>query len=673
MKSTYPLRIVYVFYAFIIFITFAKNIPLMAQEQKQKQENTGSADYYFSLAETFRHENATNKALFYYKKTLESKPNHFESLFNTATILFKQTRYDEAIEYYHQALTCKPDCAEIYSSLGVCYIKQKNIDKGINYFKTALTLDPKDPHAHFQIGIIYEQAKQYQQALKHYKQASLSMHNDGKLFHHIARMYKQLDELEKAIPFYKRSLEHKPDQLNVIVEYANTLNMLEHNQQALALYMKALEINPNMTSVMYNFGFTLKKLGHIDKAIEVYKKVIAKRPDYSHANFSLSLAYLTLGDFEHGWPAYEWRWAAYKEKPKRFDSPLWDGSNPSDKTILLYAEQGFGDTFQFIRYAKILKDQGATIILETQNALETLLNYCPYIDLVIKRGTTPPPHDCHLALMSLPFMFKTHVDTVPVDIPYLYTSEKVTNSWRKKLAQDNNFKIGLCWQGNAYYRTQALKHAVALKSLHVKHFEPLADVEGIHLYSLQKMNGTDQLRDISFEIHEFDSDFDATNGRFVDTAAVMKNLDLIITIDTSIGHLAGALGVPVWVILPKPADWRWMLDRDDTPWYPTMRLFRQHKQGEWGPVMLEIVEALKITLDKKTPSSKQQKKNVSELQSLSRLQSKINEQLIKLDQELKSNTYSVFDNRYAELARQIVFAHKLKNQITSKMNNVNQN
>jgi len=394
---------------------------------------------------------------------------------------------------------------------------------------------------------------------------------------------------------YRHALNCNPNHVGLMVELANMLNILGQYDEALELYIHALEINPNLHVALYNFGFTLKKLGRIQESIAIQKRTIEQKPDYANAHFSLSLSYLTLGNFKRGWQEYEWRWATYNESPKKFDCPVWNGSNPAGKTILLYAEQGLGDTFQFVRYAKVLKEKGATVILQTQNALATLFEQCPYIDTVIKR-THPaaPAADFHTALMSLPLLCKTELHSVPADIPYLYADQALVNYWHKKLANDPHFKIGLCWQGNMQYPTASLRRTVAEKSIPVNYFGPISQLQGVSLYSLQKINGTKQLDtlDNTLVIQTFGPDFDESNGRFMDTAAIMKNLDLVITVDTAIAHLAGALGTPVWVLLPQIADWRWMLERTDSPWYPTMHLFRQDESGNWEALIERIVQEL---------------------------------------------------------------------------------
>lgn len=692
-------------------------------------QNNTIAEEFYNLAQTFHHENNQTKELLFYKQALRADPNHFKSLVSAANILLNQKKITKAIGYYYQALAINPSCGQAHCNLGECYIQLNNNSQAIKHFNDALNVNSHYAQAHIQLGIVYEEQSNHTKALTHYQEAITLQPDNADVHLRLGKILKKLDRLDQAATHYRHALTLKPKDLNTLIELGNLHNMLDQCQEALQCYIQALEINPNLYTVMYNFGLTLKKLGHIDEAIAVYKKVIEQKPDYTHANFSLALSYLTLGDFKHGWPAYEWRWSTYNEQPKKFDSPVWDGSNLKNKTILLYAEQGFGDTFQFIRYAKLLKQQGACVIFQTQNALATLLTNCPYIDTIIKRGQPVPASDFHLALMSLPYAFKTTIDTTPADIPYIYPNEKLVQHWCNKLAHDKNIKIGICWQGNAQYTTQALRHAVASKSFHVKYFEPLSTIPGISLYSLQKINSTDDLQNIKFAVHDFGTDFDTSHGRFMDTAAVIKNLDLVLTVDTSIGHLAGALGIPVWVLLPKPADWRWMLKRNDSPWYPSMRLFRQKKCGNWTEVMQEVCTALqqehahlqkknlpqpskitnqviekkqtaisfapiethlaiediidqvsreKITADQNNSTLSQHTKNlevicnkyaqkIPELISLVRLLDKVNTNLAKLDQHIQIHKYALFDPEYAEIAEKIHYAHKLKINIKKKV------
>jgi hypothetical protein len=326
-----------------------------------------------------------------------------------------------------------------------------------------------------------------------------------------------------------------------------------------------------------------------------YEKAIGLKPDHQEALFSQGLAYLVIGDWEQGWEGYERRWTRSEHiRMRSYDKPVWRGEDLAGKKLFVCAEQGLGDTFQFIRYLEILKRSGAYIIFAPQKPLSVLLKLCPYIDEIVSFADRPGHFDYHIPLVSIPHIMKTRVDSTPKNIPYLYADKQLVEKWRLELAADTNVRIGICWQGNSEYTTAFLRAAVAGKSMHVSSFAPLTYIPGVTVYSLQHITGTDQLNLMpsTMKLVVFDGDFDNSQGRFMDTAAVIKNLDLVITIDTSICHLAAGLGVSVWNLVPNPPDWRWMLDRVDTPWYSNMRLFRQPTPGDWKSVIDCVVQEL---------------------------------------------------------------------------------
>jgi hypothetical protein len=263
--------------------------------------------------------------------------------------------------------------------------------------------------------------------------------------------------------------------------------------------------------------------------------------------------------------------------------PKWDGSPLDGRTLLIHSEQGLGDTMQFIRYVKLIEPHGGKIVVAAQPELIALLKQSGYSGLVAQ-GSPLPAFDVHLPLMSLPRVFGTDLNSVPCDVPYLAADPERILSWREKLGQVPGYKVGISWQGNKKYPGDRFR------SIAVEHFAPLARVPAVRLFSLQKGPGSEQLAAVAdrFGVVDLGPSLDNGGGAFLDTAAVMKSLDLIVTSDSAVAHLAGALGVPVWMPLPRVCDWRWLVERSDSPWYPTMRLFRQSTLGEWGPVFATI-------------------------------------------------------------------------------------
>src|SRR3990167_5317716 len=664
-----------------------------------------------------------------YQQVAADGPGDFEKHFNLATSFYKQNDTQKAIEHYLKALAINPKNAQAHHNLGICLSQKKKLDEALVHFEKATECNPAYTKAYLQqASLLYEQKKKHE-ALACYKRGIEHDPSSFDLWYRAGGLLKELDQFKEALEYYTKAEELNPNHINLLLEIGNTYNMLDSVHKALEYYKKILEINPKALEALYNFGYTLKKMGYMKEAIEVYEKILEQRPNYAHPHFSLSLALLSLGEFDRGWKEYEWRWAAYDESPKKFKEPLWDGSDPKGKRILLYAEQGLGDTLQFIRYAKLIKDQGGTVILETQKPLKDLLSLCPYLDAVIARGESVPEFDYQMPLMSLPLIYNSNEDTIPLGIPYLYAQPQLIKEWKEKLSHDEGIKIGICWQGNPNYRTQFLRQTVAAKSITVDKFAPIGRLPGVKLYSLQKISGDDQLEqhDDSFFVHDFGPDFDNRNGRFMDTAAVMKNLDLVITVDTSICHLAGGLGVPVWIFLPEPPDWRWMLKRPDTPWYPNMRLFRQPTMGDWNSVIQDIVYALQETfgLDKSEPGSEAKSTRSNEVfstttpapsheESLANLMDSyscalvkkelnssaqqnpeydqlhalyasystqlpdlnplmeqlhsVNKQLIILEQLLQKNRTSIHNQEFIDLARKACCIYDLKTFIKTKIN-----
>ena len=430
--------------------------------------------------------------------------------------------------------------------------------------------------------------------------------HDAEYYRQRGHTLREQDRIEEAIEPYQVAVQLQPNNIHAMMDLANALHMLNRNMEALEMYKNVLEISPNAISALYNFGFTLKRMGHIEQTLAVYEQVLALKPDYAAARFSRSTLYLTMGDLERGFEEYEWRWKAYNETAKRFNCPMWEGEDLTDHTLLVHAEQGLGDTIQFVRYLKLLKTRfpTLTIVLESQTPLITFLKQQSYIDRIIARNEQPPFAHYQIPLMSIPRVLKTTLETIPQQTPYLEHDEALTAEWKKKLADDQTFKVGICWNGNAQYRSASLRRAVIAKSVELSLLEPLSEIEGVTLYSLQRVTGEDQLQQCTFKdkIGAFDHSFDQQHGRFMDTAAVMQQLDLIITVDTGTAHFAGALHRPTWIMLPFPADWRWLRNRTDSPWYPTVQLFKQTKTGDWQPVIKQITKELKrLAAQKKQP------------------------------------------------------------------------
>ncbi len=578
----------------------------------KKSSESHDEEFIQKAQSCIRQGNIDGATTFYYK-ALAINPTNFKAHLYLGNLLFNKGEIDKALESYKKAAEINAGSAVTQHNIGLCYKKKDEINDAIAHFQEAIRLRPDYTRAYLHLGLLLEKLGKKDQALEIFNKSLAINPKDALILRQLGCLYRDQNKFDKAIEAFYSAVELEPKSTTYIMELANTHTMADNNEQALELYQRALEIDPSLNSALNNIGYVLKRQGHVQQAIEVFNKVCERAPNDAQAHFSLGLCHLILGQFDLGLPEYEWRWQAYNEsKPSIGDKPYFDGTSYEDKTIVIQCEQGLGDTFQFIRYAKLLHEKKAHIIIVAQKPLKTLLQTCcNYIDKVILPGESIPPYDYQIPLMSLPYVLNTRVNTIYNDIPYIKADQVLATYWKTKL-NTKTFNVGLCWQGNAQYRTQLLQLAVSAKSTSLQNFLPLTNVQGCSFYSLQKVNGTDQLKQFTASIIDFGKEIDEEHGSFMDTAAIITNLDLVITIDTSIAHLASALGKPTWILLPNPADWRWMLDRTDSPWYPNVRLFRQKTPGDWQSSMKEVIQALKDYI----PQNRQSQNMISQKQKL---------------------------------------------------------
>ncbi len=341
-----------------------------------------------------------------------------------------------------------------------------------------------------------------------------------------------------------------------------------------------------MAPALSDLGSDLLLLGAPERAVDIYRAVIALDGKQAMAHMGLGMALLSLGRFEEGWPEYEWHRRLPGTAPVRFAAPLWDGQYPLGLRILIHAEQGFGDALQFVRYAVPLKAAGAHVILGCAPTLKRLLARVPGVDAVIGHGEAIPPHDCHLPLLSLPGLMKTGLNSIPAPLGYVSALPAEVEACRRQLAGLAPPRVGLIWQGNR--QNKVLQN----RSIALARWLPVLRQKNVRFVSLQPDGGSAGLADIAAEQRPLDPFSGKAPRDFADTAALMANLDLVITVDTAGAHLAGAMGRPVWTLLTQAPDWRWLREREDSPWYLTMRLFRQRQAGDWDEVLGRVALAL---------------------------------------------------------------------------------
>jgi Tfp pilus assembly protein PilF len=442
--------------------------------------------------------------------------------------------------------------------------------------RQVLEVHPSAARVWYLLGTISHVQGQLGEAVAHYERALGLEPHFVEVLNNLAVTLLSLRKVDESAAYLRRALQFQPDYADAHSNLGNALQADGKLDEAEACYRHALQLKPDNPNTHHDLGNALRASGRLAEAMACYDQALRLKPDFAQVHLSRSLLRLQMGDFEQGWSEYEWRFQCTEYAIPRFRQPLWDGSRLDDQTILLYADHGLGDTLQFIRYARVVQERGGRVLVACRQPLARILASCPGVARVIPEGAILPEFQVYAPMMSLPRMLGTTLANVPARVPYLAADPALVTRWHAELRQSGGFKVGIAWQGNAQYCKD--RH----RSFRLDQFEPLSRLDGVRLVSLQKGLGTEQIGEVAdrFSVIDLGSRFDD----FMDCAAVLSNLDLVITPDTSVAHLAGALGVPVWVALPFAPDWRWLLDREDSPWYPTMRLFRQRDWGDWNEV-----------------------------------------------------------------------------------------
>lgn len=529
-----------------------------------------------------RHEEAAG----HYQKALASNPAYFEALNNLGNALASLGRTEEAIAQYHRALAINPAYAEAHNNLASALIAGKRDEEAATHCKQALALRPDYVEAHINFANALAGLGRLELAVSHYERALAIAPDHVGARIRLGYALLLLDRSEQALVQCERVLALEPNSGATLHDLGNLLWKLHRPERALECYDRALERQPDSLATFVNRGNVLVELHRFDEALAGYAKAQALDPDYAEAHFAEALLRLRLGDFRVGLEKHEWRGRA-TDKPsphRRFNKPLWLGNSEiSGKIILIHAEQGFGDTLQFCRYAELVADKRATVVLEVQPALKSLLAGLAGVDTILAQCENLPHFDVHCPLMSLPLAFGTTLETVPAKTPYLTSAPDLVARWGERLGAHKKLLVGIAWSGNP---NQVNDHN---RSMCLRDCLPLfqADVQLVSLQKDVRPRDLDLLRSCSDFIHFGDELRD-----FSDTAALVSCMDLVISVCTSAGHLAGALNKPTWLVLSDAADWRWLMHRGDSPWYPSARLFRQPRLGDWASVIQEVAAEL---------------------------------------------------------------------------------
>jgi tetratricopeptide (TPR) repeat protein len=521
--------------------------------QQDPAARPNAAMEYNNQGAAFWRQGRLDDAMQRFQEALRCWPGYADAYHNLGLVLADRDRLDDAVACYQQAARFRPDCYEAYNSLGNAHGRMGRLEDAAACYRRALQLRPDYAAAHNNLAVVLEKQHQLDDAVAHYREALRLTPDLAPAHNNLGVAYDRQGKLDDAEACYRRALQLQP-------EFADA-----HN----------------------NLGNVFRERLQFVDAEQCFRRAVQIRPDYADAHLNHAMVALLHADFTSGWPEYEWRLRRSEVTPRTFRAPGWDGSPLHGRAILLHAEQGLGDTLQFIRYAPLVKERGGQVIVECQPALLDVLATCPGIDLLLASGQPLPAFDVQAPLLSLPGLFGTTLASLPADVPYLSADSARLAHWRRELSRFQGFKIGIVWQGSLVHRGDRQR------SVPLTQFASLGRLEGVHLFSLQVGPGCEQLTALGdrFPITDIGIRFDPAS--FADAAAAVKSLDLVISVDTALAHLAGALAVPVWIALPFSPDWRWLLHREDSPWYPTLRLFRQRRLGDWEDVFDRLTEAVR--------------------------------------------------------------------------------
>jgi Flp pilus assembly protein TadD len=514
------------------------------------------------------------------RRALTLIPGRRDGHHNLGVALGQAGRPAEAALSFRQALRLRPQAADTCNNLGLAYLGQNLGAEAEAVFRQGLAVTPRSADLQNHLGVALERqgrtaeaASSYRQALRLRPDWADAHSNLGNALRLLGRVDESLERLREAVRLNPRS---------AIIQHNLGLTLLRVGKldEAITAFERTLEQDPQHRDARMNLAVTLGDLDRVDEAITQLRELVRLHPDHPEGYKALALQLLTAGQCPEGWATYEWRWKCAKAGRRGRPSPAWDGSALAGRTILLRCEQGLGDTLQFVRFGYAVQQRGGRVILECQPPLVALLRTCPGIDQVVPGDKPLPPNDVQAGLLSLPGLLGVTLDNLPVRVPYVHVAADLRQRWYDELAAFSGFKVGIIWQGNPKYIGDKQR------SIPLSAFAPLFDLEGVSLFSLQKGFAAEQIAALSPDIRLTDLGprLDESGGAFLDTAAVLTCLDLLVTSDTAVAHLAGALGVPVWLALSDAPNWRWLRGREDCPWYPTMRLFRQSQRGDWQSV-----------------------------------------------------------------------------------------
>jgi tetratricopeptide (TPR) repeat protein len=524
----------------------------------------------------------------HYREVLAREPLHAIATHHLGVIADQTGHRQAAVDLLRRAAALSPNWPEAHSDLGNLLRQNGQPDAAIAACMRAIELRPDYPEAYNNLGCAFRTIGRFDDAVAALRKAIALKPNFGEAYNNLGNALRDMGQINEALAALRQAVALKPDYAELHCNLGNTFFGKGQLNEAIAAYQQAIILRPNYAEAHVAIAAAFANLGRREDAIPSIERAVSLKPDSAEIRWTFAWVLLILGDFNRGWAAYdcrfttqEWKWRFQRWASLGYDlsKPQWNGEDLTGRRILLLVEPGFGDTFQFARYVPMVARRGGHAILacapEQMRLFQCFKEHATVVNQILDCK-----FDVHCALGSLPRAFKTTLETIPADVPYLRADDGLIAKWKARMPA-NRLKIGLVWSGDV--------RATARRAVTLRQLAPLFKTPASWFVSLQKGHAAVQIKGAP-ELAVADWSDELTD--FAETAALMTNLDLIISSDTSTAHLAGALGRTIWTFLPFGADWRWLLDRADSPWYPTMRLFRQNTLGDWGEVIDRVAQAL---------------------------------------------------------------------------------
>jgi tetratricopeptide (TPR) repeat protein len=541
-------------------------------------------DALFNLGNALYRKGDVPGALARYREVAERRPGYAEVFANLGRVYQDLGEIDAAIEACRTAIARKPGLAEGHTNLGRALLAAGHSDEAIDAFRAALARQPQAATAHANLANALQRTGRHEEAIAA-AQAGLALDPGlGDAHMTIGTALRDLGRLDEAVAALQCAVAASPENAQIHTNLGNALSDVDRMDEAEAAFRRAIDLDPALAEAQSGLGFVLTHARRFDEAIAACERAIALRPDFAEAHWNQGFAYLLAGDFEHGWEKYEWRkrHPRYAAAYQSFAAPTWEGEPLAGKTLLIHAEQGLGDSMQFIRYAESLTAQGARVVVACDRILIPLFARVSGVAAAVDKSGVLPPFDLWVDQMSLPRVTGTRLDTIPSPAAYLTAEPDRVAAWRRLLP--DGVKVGIVWAGNPLHSNDRRR------SLPADCVPSLLAADGLAFVSLQLGARRADIERLHLPL----LDLSARIADFSDTAALVANLDLVIAVDTAVAHLAGGMGRPVWVLLPYDPDWRWVISHpDDSPWYPSMRLFRQPRPGDWNAVVERVAAELR--------------------------------------------------------------------------------